>query len=120
MLTNYIDEVKKILVLKDLWNDTFTIFPNSKNGGQSLCFFIRDKNNKPIYIAKYFDYLKDLGSVTNMYEIKDCETVDQYLDMLSDMQIPYDIDKINEIVYYLKRCFSRYIEVAEKAKDLFP
>ena len=120
MLINYINEVRKLLISKGLWNEAFTILPNSKNGGQSLCFFIRDESNKPLYIAKYFDYLKDLGSVTNMYDICECETVDQYLDMLSDQQIPYDIDNINEIVYYLKRCFSRYIEVAEKTTDLFP
>ena len=120
MLIDYIDEVKKILISNKLWNENYTILPNSKNGGQSLCFFIRDEDNKPKYIAKYFDYLKDLSNITNMFEIGDCETVDQYMDILADNQIPYDIDNINEIVYYLKRCFSRYIEVAEKTTDLFP
>ena len=120
MYKDYIDVVKNTLINNKLWNGNFMIFPNSKNGGQSLCFFIRNEEGNPIYVAKFFDFLKGLRDVTNIVEIGICQNIDDYLEMLSETQIPYDIDNINEIVYYLKRCFSRYIEVASTTSDLFP
>lgn len=120
MFTDYINEIKKNLIDNRLWEDSFKIFPNSKNGGQSLCFFIIGKHDKIIYVAKFFDYLKDLGAITNIVKIGECNNIDEYLEMISEKQIPYDIDNISEIVYYLKRCFSRYIEVTKNTDNLFP
>lgn len=120
MYIEYTDTVKTLLKEIGIWKEEYTILPNSKNGGQSLCFFIRDGNNKPIYVAKFFDFLKGLSDITNLIDTSDCISVDEYLEKISENQIPYDIDEINEIVYYLKRSFSRYIEVTKNDDGLFP
>lgn len=120
MYTEYTNAVMMLLKEIGIWKEGYTILPNSKNGGQSLCFFIRDANNEPIYIAKFFDFLKGLNDITNLIDTSNCATVDEYLEKISEKQIPYDIDKINEIVYYLKRSFSRYIEVTKNDVGLFP
>lgn len=120
MFEEYINTIKELLIENELWNDNFKVVPNSKNGGQSLCFFIIDETTKKIYIAKFFDFLKNLGTITNLIDISNCNNVDEYLDKLSENQIPYDIDAISEAIYYLKRSYKRYIEVATKTTDLFP
>jgi serine/threonine protein kinase len=120
MYNAYIEEVKNILIKNNSWDPNFTILPNSKNGGQSLCFFIRDKDGKSIMIAKFFDYLKGLDDVIRIIKINDFNNVDTYIDFLADSSIPYDVVKISEIIYYLKRSFTRYIEVTTKTADLFP
>ena len=120
MYEEYKSEIKKLLINNNMWDNSYTILPNSKNGGQSLCFFVRDKNNKPLYIAKYFDYLKDLSNATNIVSIDDCDNVDEYLEKLEESPIPFNIDEINEIVYYLKRGFLRYIEVTRDDAGIFP
>ena len=106
---SYIENIKNLLVSENLWKDSLTILPNSKNGGQSLCFFIRNEEGKSIYIAKYFNYMKDLNDLTNIVSINNYDNVDEYLENISDMQIPININEVSEIVYYLKRSFSRYI-----------
>lgn len=120
MLNDYITKVKELLKDNKSWNDEYTILPNSKNGGQSLCFFVRDKNSNSIYIAKFFDYLKDFGSVTNAYKVEGCKCVEEYIEKLSELEAPYDIDNISDIVYYCKRCFKRYVEVAGGNSKIFP
>ena len=120
MLVDYIKKIEELLIKNKKWKDEYTILPNSKNGGQSLCFFIRDKKAKPIYIAKYFDYLKDFGNITNAYKVEDCKSVEAYIEKLSELEAPYDIDNISDIVYYCKRSFNRYIEVASDTSKLFP
>ena len=120
MFEKYINEIKKLMSEQKLWKDEYTVLPNSKNGGQSLCFFIRNASGKPIFIAKYFNYLNYMNNITELIGIKDCKDVDEYLDLLAESQIPYDLDQINELAYYLKRSFSRYVEVALKTENLFP
>lgn len=117
---SYIENIKNLLVSENLWKDSLTILPNSKNGGQSLCFFIRNEEGKSIYIAKYFNYMKDLNDLTNIVSINNYDNVDEYLENISDMQIPININEVSEIVYYLKRSFSRYIEVTKDDDGLFP
>lgn len=120
MYKEYVDEIKKLLVDKKLWMDHYSILPNSKNGGQSLCFFIIDSNNEPIYIAKFFNFLKGLNDVTNLVDTEKCSNVDEYLEKIAEMSIPFDVEAINEVVYYLKRGFSRYIEVTKDDDGVFP
>jgi len=119
-LEEYINKIKELLIDNGKWNDDYTILPNSKNGGQSLCFFVRDKNSNPIYIAKYFDYLKSFENIANIYKINGCGNVESYVEKLSSLDVPYDIDKISDAVYYCKRSFKRYIEVAVEDNKVFP
>lgn len=112
-------EIKKLLISKKLWKEEYTILPNSKNGGQSLCFFIRDSENKPVYVAKFFDFLKDLVEVTQIVDVDGCASIEEYIELLENNQIPYEIEKINEAIYYRKRSFKRYIEVTNDC-DVFP
>ena len=120
MFEDYINEIKNLLINNNMWNDSYTILPNSKNGGQSLCFFIRNKNGKSLYIAKFFNYLKDLNNTTDIVSLDDCYNVDEYLEKLEESPIPFNIDEINEIVYYLKRSFLRYLEVTKDDVSIFP
>lgn len=119
MYKAFIDSIEKLLKDSNLWDDNYKIIANPKRSGQSFCFFIYE-NGKKRMVAKFFDYLKGLNAITEFVNTDAFSTVDEYINSLDDSPIPYELNKINEIVYYLKRSFDRYIDVTSNTEGLFP
>lgn len=118
------DEIFKEVILNyikttGLFIDEIEINPIKKNGGQSLCFFVKIKGEKK-YIAKLFNHLSGIKS--EIIELNDgsLKTVDEFVEYISEQSIPFEIDAILTQIYYNKRAFDRYVYISEKTTNLFP
>lgn len=109
-----------MLTDNELWNSDYIIKVNRNIRGQSISFFIYDETNVPKYIAKFFDYLKNI-QIPKSINIEECENADDLVDKLSDADdFMDDIETVSELLYYRKRSFDRYIEVCSEEDTGFP
>ncbi len=112
--------IEKILKEHNLWNNDFTILANKNIRGQSISYFVYDNNDVPIYIGKYFNYLKDI-SIPPSIKVEECENVEDLFEKLVDCDdFLEDIDRVSDLIYYNKRSFTRYVEVCNEYDSQFP
>lgn len=114
------NEIKKLLKSADLWDDNFTIKFNPNIRGQSISYFVYNISNKPIFIAKFFDYLKGI-TIPPSVDISTCQSPSEVINKLADADdFMGNIDEIYTIFYYQERSFLRYVEVCSKTDCCFP
>lgn len=112
--------IEKVLKEHDLWKNDFKIVANKNIRGQSISYFVYDIDNIPIYIAKYFNYLKDISIPTSI-NVEECEKVEDLFEKLVDCDdFLEDIDRVSDLIYYNKRSFKRYVEVCNEDDSQFP
>lgn len=56
-----INEIEQLLQTSGLWKRGFSIKLNRNIRGQSISYFIYDNSGKALYIAKFFDYFKNIS-----------------------------------------------------------
>lgn len=107
----------KIKTLLDHTN--FSIRPNRQRG-QSTTFFIDSTDGVPIYIIKFFDYLKRLDINSSLVSAStDLENLFELLEQ--DDSIEYSVDELIDVITMVQRCFDRYIRVTTMDElDCFP
>lgn len=101
--------------------ENYNIIRNTKRG-QSDTFTIFDLENRPIFIAKFFDYLAGVRDVINSKFIEKHKNLDEFLDNIEELDnIPYEIEEVVSNISFQQRCFKRYINVCSiKGLDCFP
>lgn len=115
-----INKIEQLLQSNGLWESDFTIKPNRNIRGQSTSYFIYNSSGKPLYIAKFFDYFKNI-SIPESIDISSCSYPDDVIDMLAEADdFPGDIDTASDLFYYQKRAFLRYIQVCSEEDTGFP
>ncbi len=115
-----IDEIESTLRDKEIWSDNFHIRLNRNIRGQSISYFIDDEEGTPIYIAKFFDHLKDIV-IPESIIVTECGNVDEVVDKLADVDdFIGDIGTTSDLLYYRKRSFNRYVQVCEEEDTGFP
>lgn len=115
-----IEKIQQLLQLNNLWESGFTIRTNPNKRGQSVSYFIYNSVGVAIYIAKFFDYFKNI-SIPSSIDITSCPTPEDVIDLLADADdFMEDIDDVSNIFHYQKRAFSRYIQVCSKEDAGFP
>lgn len=113
-------QIQQLLQSNNLWKDGLTIRINPNKRGQSISYFIYDSNGTALYIAKFFDYFKNI-SIPPSIDINSCQTPEDVIDMLADADDFMDnIDDASNIFYYQRRAFLRYIQVCSKEDTGFP
>lgn len=119
MLQDFYSNIKVLMQNGDIWIDEYEIKKHSRDGGQSLCFPIKH-NDKTIYIAKFFDYLKDIPIDIVQLNNDTYKSIDEFEQGIAELSVSDNIEKILELIYYSKRSFSRYVEISETTTDIFP
>ena len=119
MLQDFYSNIKVLMQNGDIWIDEYEIKKHSRDGGQSLCFPIKH-NDKTIYIAKFFDYLKDIPIDIVQLNNDTYKSIDEFEQGTAELSVSDNIEKILELIYYSKRSFSRYVEISETTTDIFP
>lgn len=115
-----IQEIEQLLEVNKIWNNNFCIRPNRNIRGQSISYFIYDDADKPKYIAKFFDYLKDV-SIPESINVAECNNADELVERLADADdFIGDIEMTSDLLYYHKRSFIRYIQVCMEEDTGFP
>lgn len=115
-----IHEIEKTLKFNNIWNNNFYMKLNRNIRGQSISYFIYDDTDKPIYIAKFFDYLKDV-SIPDSINVAECKNVDELVEKLAEADdFIGDIDMTSDLLYYYKRSFTRYVQVCREEDTGFP
>lgn len=104
--------------------NNFFISRNKKRG-QSITFTISNEDGRPVYIAKFFDYLVDIKGelgVENISKYEGIEDLLENIDSLEDMDcIQFDIETIIDFISFQQRCFKRYVSVCKLENlDCFP
>lgn len=113
-------EIQQLLKSNNLWNDDFHIKPNPNKRGQSISFFIYDTSGTPLYIAKFFDYFKNI-TIPNSIDVTTCKAPEDVIAKLADADdFMENIDDASEIFYYQKRAFLRYVQVCSEGDIGFP
>lgn len=113
-------EIRRLLKTHDLWNDNFTIKPNLNVRGQSVSYFIFNNLGEPIYIAKFFDYLKGID-IPPSIDINTCQSPNDIIEQLADADdFTGNLDEVSTIFYYQKRSFLRYVQVCSEEDACFP
>ncbi|MFP7278847.1 protein kinase [Exiguobacterium indicum] len=102
-----------------LKHTNFSIRSN-KQRGQSTTFFIDSTDGNPIYIIKFFDYLKGLNiSSSHVSSSSDLEHLFELLE--EDDTTEYSVDELINVITMVQRCFDRYIRVTTMDElDCFP
>lgn len=114
------EKIKKIFLQNHIWNDNYKIVRNKRISGQSQSYFVENNEGVKIFIIKFFDYLKGI-SIPDSINADECGDVDELVDKLADSdEFIGEIDKISTFLYYQKRSFNRYIEVALGKDSVFP
>ena len=67
-----IKEIQHLLQSQNLWETHFSIRPNPNQRGQSTSYFIYDETGPPIYIAKFFDFFKNI-SIPPSIDVHSCQ-----------------------------------------------
>lgn len=119
MYNEFYSNIKKIMQDENIWIDEYEIRNNKRNGGQSLCFPIKNKE-RTIYIAKFFDYLRNVPIEIVQINNDNYSSVDEFEQGIAELSISDNIEEILESIYYSKRSFSRYVEISETTTDVFP
>lgn len=119
MFKEFYSNIKALMQNENIWIDEYEIKNNKRNGGQSLCFPIKH-NEKTIYIAKFFDYLKDVPVDIVQFNNNNYKSIDEFEQGIAELSVSDNIEKILELIYYSKRSFSRYVEISETTIDVFP
>ena len=119
MFSEFHRNIKEIMNCAGLWLDDLEIKENKRNGGQSLCFPIKNKE-KIVYIAKFFDYMKNIPSDIVRLNKETYQNIDEFEQAIAELPISDNIEQILENIYYYKRFFYRYVEISEKTQDVFP
>ncbi len=115
-----INEVEILLKSNNIWNNNFQIRQNRNIRGQSFSYFIYDNMDKPKYIAKFFDYLKDV-IIPDSINIEDCKNAEELVERLADADdFIGDIEMTSDLLYYHKRSFMRYVQVCKEEDTGFP
>lgn len=115
-----INEIQHLLQSNNLWDNSFSIKANSNLRGQSISYFIYNAYNIPIYIAKFFDYFKNIA-IPESIDIKAYNQPEDIIDKLADADdFMGDIDVASDLFYYQKRSFTRYVQVCLKEDTGFP
>lgn len=94
----------------------------NKKCGQSDTFTILNSEDRPILIAKFFDYLSDVKTVINSKFVNSFNSLDELLDHIDELDnIQLGIDQIVFNVLFQQRCYKRYINVCSiGGLDCFP
>lgn len=119
MFKEFHSNIKTLMQNNNIWLDQYEIKSNKRNGGQSLCFPIKDKD-KTIFIAKFFDYMKDIPNDIVQLNNQNYKCIDEFEQAIAELSISDNIETILEIIYYSKRSFNRYVEISEKTDGIFP
>lgn len=86
----------------------------NKQRGQSITYTINDSKGKPKWIAKFFDYLKDCGSVFATVDMSNFSTLEELIENIDSIETTVDIEPIIDYIEIQKRCFARYVSVCSK------
>ena len=114
------NEIEQLLQTSGLWKRGFSIKLNRNIRGQSISYFIYDNSGKALYIAKFFDYFKNI-SIPGSIDISSCSSPEDVIDKLAEADdFPGNIDTVSDIFYYQKRSFLRYVEVCSEEDTGFP
>lgn len=117
---NTSDVVQKMLEDNNLWNTEYIIEKNKSQTGQSFGFFICNQTKKPIYIVKFFDYLKGIV-IPDYIEVQKYESADKLIEDLSECDdFMENVEEVLELLYYRRRSFLRYINVCYENDMGFP
>lgn len=119
MFSEFHSNIKEIMNCAGLWSDDLEIKGNKRNGGQSLCFPIKNKE-RIVYIAKFFDYMKNIPSDIVQLNKGIYQSIEEFEQAIAELPISDNIEQILENIYYYKRSFYRYVEISEKTQDIFP
>lgn len=113
-------EIQQLLESRNLWIDNFHIKPNPNKRGQSVSFFIYDNSDVPVYIAKFFDFFKNI-TIPDSIDVITCKTPEEVIEKLSDADdFMGNIDEASDMFYYQKRAFLRYVQVCSVEDFCFP
>lgn len=113
-------EIEQLLKLNNIWNNNFQIRQNRNIRGQSVSYFIYDSIDNPKYIAKFFDYLKNV-SIPDSINVEDCKNAEELVERLADADdFIGDIEMTSDLLYYHKRSFIRYVQVCREEDTGFP
>lgn len=115
-----IKEIQRLLQSQDLWKTHFSIRANPNQRGQSTSYFIYDEAGTPIYIAKFFDFFKNI-SIPPSIDVHSCQQPEDVIDQLADADdFMDDIGSVSDMFYYQKRSFTRYVQVCLEEDIGFP
>lgn len=110
--------IKKEMISRNLWKDTFSFKVNENIRGQSKSIFITN-NEEKVYIAKFFNYTSDIDITISEDDWNNIKSLTDYLNYL-DENFPIQIEEISEALALKKRCFTRYILASNETNDVFP
>jgi len=110
--------IKREMMSRDIWKDTYTFQFNKNIRGQSKSIFILD-NDKKKYIAKYFNYTEDIDIKINENDWQNLKSINDYLNYL-DENFAVQIEEISEGLALKKRCFTRYVIASNETTNVFP
>lgn len=98
-------------VLKQEFPDLTLKFVENASRGQSRTFFISNESDEKIFIAKFFDHLKNFD--INQETVGVSENIEHLFELLEeDESNIYSVEELIEYVLFSKRCFERYVSVA--------
>ena len=113
------EKIIELMVEKNIWKELYNIEFNKNPSGQSLTFFIKEKEER-LYIAKFFNYMQGLNDDTLECLKIDATTIEDFENKLADNSTNLNVEEILECIDLSKRSFDRYIEVCSKTEGLFP